>query len=81
MVARDRSWATLDESNRKEIAVRAWDNPTDPDRRPPESDETPDDPAGPRMPGERPPFESDPEAQRAPGAEDEDPGGGPPMQA
>ena len=61
--------------------MRAWDNPTDPDRRPPDSDETPDDPGAPRMPGERPPFDDDPEAQRAPGAGVEDPGGPPPMQA
>ena len=61
--------------------MHAWDNPTDPDRQPPDSPETPDDPGAPRMPGERPPFERDPEAQHAPGAEDEDPGGGPPMQA
>lgn len=64
--------------------MHAWDNPTDPDRRPPDSPETPetpDDPGAPRMPGERPPFEEDPGAQRAPGVEDDDPGGGPPMQA
>jgi len=61
--------------------VHAWDNPTDPDRNPPDPPETPEDPGAPRMPGERPPFERDPETQRAPGAEDEDPGGGPPMQA
>lgn len=61
--------------------MHAWDNPTDPDRQPPDGPETPDDPGAPRMPGERPPFEEDPEAQRAPGAEDENPGGGPPMQA
>lgn len=61
--------------------MHAWDNPTDPDRTPPETPENPDDPGQPRQPGERPPFENDPEAQRAPGAGDEDPGSGPPMQA
>ena len=60
--------------------MHAWDNPTDPDRQPPDSD-TPDDPGAPRQPGERPPFDEDPGAQRAPGAEDENPGGGPPMEA
>jgi hypothetical protein len=67
-----------------EVDVHAWDNPTDPNRRQPETPETPDtpdDPGAPRMPGERPPFEEDPEAQRAPGAGDDAPGGGPPMQA
>jgi len=66
---------------RKETAVHAWDNPTEPDRQPPDGPETPDDPGGPRQPGERPPFDQDPDAQRAPGSEDDNPGGGPPMQA
>jgi hypothetical protein len=61
--------------------VHTWDNPTDPDRRPPDDPETPDDPGQPRQPDERPPFHEDPEAQRAPGSEDDSPGGGPPMQA
>ena len=61
--------------------MHAWDNPTDPHRSPPDDPETPEDPGQPRQPGERPPFEEDPEAQRAPGAEDENPGGGPPMRA
>lgn len=61
--------------------MHAWDNPTDPDRQPSDEPDTPDDPGAPRIPGERPPFERDPGAHHAPGAEDENPGGGPPMQA
>ena len=64
--------------------MHAWDIPTDPNRPPPEpSDDpaTPDNPGAPRMPEERPPFDRDPEAQHAPGVEDENPGGGPPMRA
>lgn len=61
--------------------MHAWDNPTDPHRTPPDGPETPEDPGRPRQPDERPPYDEDPEAQRAPGAEDESPGGGPPMQA
>jgi hypothetical protein len=62
--------------------MRAWDNPIDPDRQPPEipgdgdDDQPPDD----REPEGRRRIEPDPEAQRAPGAED-DAGGSPPMQA
>ena len=58
--------------------MRAWDNPTDPHRQPNDTPETPDDPG---QPADRPPFEQDPEAQRAPGAEEEDSGGPPPMRA
>lgn len=61
--------------------MRAWDNPTDPNRQPPDTTEIPDDPGEPRQPDDRPPFEHDPEAQRAPGPEEEDSGGSPPMQA
>ena len=61
--------------------MHAWDNPTDPDPRPIDDPDTPDNPGGPRDPGERPPFDEDPGAQRAPGSEDDAPGGGPPMQA
>ena len=65
----------------KEDDVRAWDNPTDPNRQPPETPEIPDDPGEPRQPDDRPPFDSDPEAQHAPGAEDDTTGEPPPMQA
>ena len=40
--------------------MRAWDNPTDPNRQPPDMPEIPDDPGEPRQPDERPPFDSDP---------------------
>lgn len=62
--------------------MRTWDNPTDPDRGPPDVPDTPGDPDTPREPVEHPPFDEDPEAQRAPGAGDDESGGGPPpMQA
>lgn len=63
--------------------MHAWDNPTDPDRQPPEipgdgdDDRQPDDP----QPDDRRRIEPDPEAQRAPGAEEDADGGSPPMQA
>ena len=61
--------------------MRTWDNPTDPHRTPRDKPEIPDDPGEPRQPGDEPPFQPDPDAQRAPGAEEEDPGGSPPMLA
>lgn len=56
--------------------MQAWQNPPDPDtEQPPETDEQDN-------PFERPPFDRDPEAQRAPGAGHEDPDSQqPPMQA
>ena len=65
----------------KEDHMRAWDNPTDPNRQPPDAPEIPDDPGEPRQPDDRPPFDTDPEAQRAPGAEGDGSGEAPPMQA
>jgi hypothetical protein len=60
-------------SGYKEDVMHVWDNPTNPDRRPPETPDEPD---------EGPPPEHDPEEQRAPGAEDDpDSGQQPPMQA
>jgi hypothetical protein len=66
--------------------MHAWDNPRDPSRDlPPGTPETPDSET-PNDPAQRPPFDRDPEAQRAPGGGQEDPdtggpGGQPPMQA
>jgi hypothetical protein len=59
-----------------------WDNPTDPDRDPPPPRPGENGPDAPDAPDIPPRPEPDPEAQRAPGAE-EDGGGpsGPPMQA
>jgi hypothetical protein len=61
--------------------MHAWDNPTDPDRQPPDSPDGPNQ--DPDDEGEdRPPAGHDREAQRAPGeGEDDIDGGGPPMQA
>lgn len=56
--------------------MTTWRDPGDPDPQMPPPD-TDDD----RSPFERPPFEQDPEAQHAPGAEDDDAGSPPPMQA
>jgi hypothetical protein len=60
VVARHTPSATLAELPIKEDDMRAWDNPTDPHRDPPDTPEIPDDPGEPRQPGDRPPFDSDP---------------------
>lgn len=54
--------------------MHAWDNPTDRDRTPSDTPDEQDQPT----PDERPPFDRDPEAQRAPGADQETPDAQPP---
>jgi hypothetical protein len=58
-------------------SMTTWRDPGDPDPQPPPADDDEE-----RSPFERPPFDQDPEAQRAPGAGQEDPDSQqPPMQA
>lgn len=63
--------------------MHAWIDPSDPDRQPPEPEtpETPDSPGTPGMPDRRTPIGDDPDAQRAPGAGEDDASRPPPMQA